>query len=188
VECDDGDGYHFNEADLLLEIVHPDTGERVAAEEEGELVFTTLTRQAMPLIRYRTRDISRFIDKPCHCGATSLKKFAAVRKRMDATVKLMNGSEIFPSLFDDRLYSFREILDYVVTLSLENGRERLELTVEIEEEHGDLKEKIRMALSQIPVVSESMKEGTMDAPVIRMVPGGKLKPAEHAKKLILDER
>lgn len=188
VECDDGDGFHYNEADLLLEIIQPETGERVSPGEEGELVFTTLTRQAMPLIRYRTRDISSFIDKPCRCGAASLKKIAAVKKRMDAIVTLGNGSELYPTLIDEKLYAFREVVDYRAKLSRENFRERLELTVEIEEGSGELQGRIRTALHQIPAVANSMSEGTMDAPAIRMVPRGHLMPAERAKKLILDAR
>jgi phenylacetate-CoA ligase len=188
VECDDGDGFHFNEADLSLEIIQPETGQRVLPGVEGELVFTTLTRQAMPLIRYRTRDISSFIDKPCRCGAASLKKIAAVKKRIDAIVKLGNGSELYPTLIDERLCALGEVLDYTAKLSRENFRERLELTVEVEEGSRELQGRIQTALHQIPALANSMSEGCMDAPVIRMVPRGHLKPAERAKKLILDAR
>lgn len=188
VECDDGDGFHFNEADLLLEIIRPETGERVLPGEEGELVFTTLTRQAMPLIRYRTRDISRFVSAPCRCGAASLKKIGAVKKRMDAIVKLANGAEIYPTLFDDRLFAFREVIDYGTKLFRERGLERLEFTVETEGEFEGLKEKIRAALHQIPAVSDALKKGTMDTPVIRMVPRKRLNPPDRVKKLILDAR
>ena len=68
VSCEAHYGYHPREADLLFEIVDPATGRPLPPGERGELVFTTLTRRAMPLIRYRTGDFSRFFPEPCPCG------------------------------------------------------------------------------------------------------------------------
>jgi phenylacetate-coenzyme A ligase PaaK-like adenylate-forming protein len=78
--CEIRDGYHIREADLYIEIIDPDTGKVVPDGEEGEIVFTTLTRQAMPLIRYRTGDISHIIPEPCPCGSI-LKRLARVGSR-----------------------------------------------------------------------------------------------------------
>ena len=75
-------GYHPREADLLFEIIDPATGERLPEGEPGEIVFTTLTRQAMPLIRYRTGDFSRFIPEPCKCGSV-LKRLDKVGDRSE---------------------------------------------------------------------------------------------------------
>lgn len=68
VECEALDGYHMREADFYFEVVNPDSGEAVQDGQYGEIVFTTLTRQAMPLIRYRTGDIASFSSSPCACG------------------------------------------------------------------------------------------------------------------------
>jgi len=68
VSCEHQLGYHIREADILIEIIDPDTGRVLPDGEWGEVVFTTLTRRAMPLIRYRTGDFSRFIPEPCPCG------------------------------------------------------------------------------------------------------------------------
>src|SRR5690606_23928917 len=68
VECQARSGYHLREADLYVEIVDPLTGASLPDGETGEVVFTTLTRTAMPLLRYRTGDISRFLPEPCPCG------------------------------------------------------------------------------------------------------------------------
>jgi phenylacetate-coenzyme A ligase PaaK-like adenylate-forming protein len=78
--CDVREGYHPREADLLFEIVGPDTGAVLPDGEYGEVVFTTLTRQAMPLIRYRTGDHSRFLPEPCRCGSV-LKRLDKVGDR-----------------------------------------------------------------------------------------------------------
>jgi phenylacetate-coenzyme A ligase PaaK-like adenylate-forming protein len=67
--CEARIGYHPREADLLFEIIEPNTGEPVPCGEYGEIVFTTLTREAMPFIRYRTGDYSRFLQEPCPCGS-----------------------------------------------------------------------------------------------------------------------
>lgn len=96
VDCSAHDGFHFNEADLLGEVVDVDTGAVVDNGEEGELVFTTLSREAMPLIRYRTHDISRLTRAPCECGASTLKKIACVTRRRESTVKISGGGRNIP--------------------------------------------------------------------------------------------
>ena len=85
VECQARRGYHLREADLYFEIVHPQTGEPVTEGETGEIVFTTLTRQGMPLIRYRTGDLSRFIPGQCPCG-TTLRTLEKVTRRLSGKV------------------------------------------------------------------------------------------------------
>ena len=78
--CEERDGYHPREADLIFEIIDSETGEVLPDGEYGEIVFTTLTRQAMPLIRYRTGDYSRFLTEPCRCGSI-LKRLDKVGDR-----------------------------------------------------------------------------------------------------------
>ncbi|WP_406657640.1 AMP-binding protein [Methanolobus sp. ZRKC2] len=69
IECENQDGFHLNNPDFLVEVIDPKTGKILPAGEKGELVVTTLRRKCMPLIRYRTRDITSLIDEPCECGA-----------------------------------------------------------------------------------------------------------------------
>lgn len=85
IECAAHDGYHLREDDLLFEIVDPVTGQALPDGEHGEVVFTTLTRQGMPLIRYRTGDISRFISEACPCGS-SLRRLERIRYRQEGLV------------------------------------------------------------------------------------------------------
>ena len=82
VECEARDGYHLREADLFIEIVDPETGRLLPDGERGEIVVTTLTRVGMPLIRYRTGDISRFHTSPCACG-TVLKRLDRITGRLN---------------------------------------------------------------------------------------------------------
>lgn len=80
VSCEHQRGCHIREADIFIEIIDPDTGRTLPEGETGEVVFTTLTRRAMPLIRYRTGDFSRFIPGPCPCG-TGLRTLAHIGDR-----------------------------------------------------------------------------------------------------------
>ena len=77
-QCEAGLGYHLQEGDLYFEIVHPETGAALPDGALGEVVFTTLTRQGMPLVCYRTGDLSRFIPEPCPCGSV-LRSMEIVR-------------------------------------------------------------------------------------------------------------
>ncbi len=87
VECQAHFGYHMREGDLLFEIIDPVTGRPVQEGERGEVVFTTLTRRGMPLIRYRTGDTSRFIPEKCPCG-TVLKTMEQIKGRIEGNVRL----------------------------------------------------------------------------------------------------
>jgi phenylacetate-CoA ligase len=183
VECEAGDGYHFNEASLLVEVIHPGTGELLSAGEEGELVFTTLTSEAMPLIRYRTHDISRLVPEPCRCGAASLLKIDPIRKRLESIVTLDGGGAIYPSLFDDALYEIPGMLDYQVVLLQQEQKERLELNVEVIS--TDALTAIHRKLLSIPVIMHRIATGRMIEPAVLTVPIGSLQSASRSKKLIV---
>ncbi|HSW37926.1 MAG TPA: AMP-binding protein [Acidobacteriota bacterium] len=190
VECEAGDGYHFNEADLLVEIVDPATGAPVEAGREGELVFTTLTREAMPLIRYRTRDISRLITQPCSCGAAGMMKFAAVRKRAGNIVTVGAGGEIYPACFDDELFSVGGMVDYRVTATRAEDCDRLDFQVELAPwaGGGERAAEISNKLFENPVIADNVRAGSMLQPHIEIVPPGSLKLSDRAKKMVVDRR
>jgi phenylacetate-CoA ligase len=101
VECEAHDGLHVNEDHFLPEIIDPDSGETLPYGEEGELVFTTLTKEAMPLIRYRTRDLTVLHADPCACGRTTVR-MEKIRGRSDDML-IVRGVNIFPSLIEKSL-------------------------------------------------------------------------------------
>ena len=80
IECTEQDGFHLNNPDFLVEIIDPKTGKQLLPGEEGELVVTTLRRRCMPLIRYRTRDITTLIDEPCTCGACLDQRISDIKR------------------------------------------------------------------------------------------------------------
>jgi phenylacetate-CoA ligase len=188
VECEAGNGYHFNEADLLLEIVDPRTGKPVAAGQEGELVFTTLNREAMPLIRYRTHDISRLIPEPCVCGAASLLKIDKVKKRLELIIQFAGGDEVYPAFFDDLLFEIPGLIDYQLVVTRNEDKDRLDFRIEMEPGCTDTISQIRKKLKSAPVIVKNIAAGRMAEPRIELADWGTLKTAERAKKMIVDRR
>jgi phenylacetate-coenzyme A ligase PaaK-like adenylate-forming protein len=187
VECEAGDGYHFNEADLFLEVINPQTGKIAPAGEEGELVFTTLTRQGMPLLRYRTHDLSRVITEPCPCGATSLLKIDQVKKRLETITVIGDGDEMYPALFDDVLFDIPAVMDYQVIVTREEGKDRLEFKVELVSEAKEISE-ISQKLSATPVIAKNVAAGKMAPPGVELTAPGALQTVSRTKKMILDRR
>jgi phenylacetate-coenzyme A ligase PaaK-like adenylate-forming protein len=123
VECEAHRGFHLREADMFFEIVNPETGEPVQDGEYGEVVFSTLTRRGMPLVRYRMGDRSRFIVGECPCG-TKLRTLEKVRGRFSGFVSV--GDEILklPD-FDEALFALSGLLNFSITVSGSAGEEAL---------------------------------------------------------------
>lgn len=127
VECEALSGYHLREADLYFEIIDPKTGRIMPDGELGEVVFTTLTRQAMPLIRYRTGDIASFSKNPCACG-TILKTMSRVKGRLDNRICLNENEILYHWELDEVVLALREVEDYKAALTEGNCLE-LELSM-----------------------------------------------------------
>lgn len=128
LECGAHSGYHMREADLYFEIVRPETGEPAAKGEWGEVVFTTLTRKAMPLIRYRTGDGSRFLPEACSC-ATVLRTMEPIRSRVDSGVSLEGGGAFSMADLDEALFPVRGVVDFTASVTLDGTVECLRLQV-----------------------------------------------------------
>lgn len=116
VQCMAREGFHLRDADLMLEIVHPITGQPLAPGDEGEIVITTLQKRAMPLIRYRTGDKGRMLEHPCPCGGI-LPRLAKVTGRVDDEIELGDGRVISIQMLDERLLSLPEIWDYHASIT-----------------------------------------------------------------------
>lgn len=118
VECQARNGYHMRESDLYFEILNPVTGQPVRDGQVGEVTFTTLTRRAMPLIRYRTGDLASFSSVPCPCG-TFLKTMNRVGGRRENQVRICGGSFLHFCQLDEWMLPFPELLDYRACLESE---------------------------------------------------------------------
>ncbi|MBN1286585.1 MAG: phenylacetate--CoA ligase family protein [Anaerolineae bacterium] len=150
VECAARRGYHLREADLYVEIIDPATGAPAAEGEAGEVVFTTLTREGMPLVRYRTGDISRFIPGACPCG-TVLKTLERVRYRLDGIVHVNKDHDLTMAHLDEALFSVEGVLDFDATWSAGRDGGALSLCVQVVENAGMLPA-LEAALRTIPAL------------------------------------
>jgi phenylacetate-CoA ligase len=121
VDCRARNGYHLREADLLFEVVDPATGRPVPDGVSGEVVFTTLTRRATPLVRYRTGDVSRFIPEPCPCG-TVLRRMAHVDHRLDGDIVLPGGGILRQRDLDEALLALDRLADFRARIVQTKGR------------------------------------------------------------------
>jgi phenylacetate-coenzyme A ligase PaaK-like adenylate-forming protein len=117
VYCECLAGYHMREADLYFEIIS-DKGETLPEGEYGEVVFTTLTRTGMPLVRYRTGDYGRFKKERCGCG-DKLRLMEKIKRRVDGGIS-MGGKEFYMSDFDEMFFSCDKVIDY--NLEFRNGK------------------------------------------------------------------
>lgn len=129
-ECACKTGMHINEDHFLCEIVDPDTGEPLPEGEQGEMVITTLTKEAQPAIRYRTRDITRLITAPCDCGRTSIR-MEKVKGRSDDML-IIRGVNVFPSQVESVLVGMEGIgPHYELVVTRKNYTDQIEVKVEL---------------------------------------------------------
>jgi phenylacetate-CoA ligase len=133
VECPCQNGLHIFEDHFYPEIVDPDTGAVLPDGEDGELVLTTLSKQAMPMIRYRTRDITSLISEPCPCGR-SLRRMRRVGRRTD-DMMIIRGVNVFPSQIESALLEVEGTLPhYQIILTRNRGLDQMEVQVEVTSE------------------------------------------------------
>lgn len=123
VDCDVCPGYHYDELDHIVEVIDPETGGPVPEGQEGEVVLTNISRDCMPLIRYRTGDIATLTRSVC---GSHLMTLGHIRRRKEGATEY-NGHYIYPALFDEVLFSTDGLLDY--RIFLEGGRISLDVEV-----------------------------------------------------------
>lgn len=129
MECIESNGLHVAEDQFYAEIVNPDTFEPVPDGTYGELVFTTLVRECCPLVRYRTRDVTRIISGECSCGRTHRRIDRIVGRTDDMLI--IRGVNVFPSQIEQVIVSFPEIAaQYQIVLSSRGALDHVELKVE----------------------------------------------------------
>jgi phenylacetate-CoA ligase len=155
-ECHVRDGLHIAEDHFLVEIINPDTGETLDFGEKGELVITTLTKEAMPLLRYRTRDITSLNPEPCRCGRT-LIRMSPVQGRTDDML-IIRGVNVYPSQIESVLMGIKGIgPHYEIVVTKKGYLDELTVNVELAdtdmlEKHQlleKLKEEVRLKLKSV---------------------------------------
>jgi phenylacetate-CoA ligase len=133
IECEEKNGLHIFEDCFLAETINTETGESLPIGEQGELVFTTLNKFGMPLIRYRTRDVTSLSDEPCACGRTHVR-MKRVRGRTDDML-IIRGVNVFPSQIETVLMQIEGISPhYQLIVDREAGLDIIEVQVEVSED------------------------------------------------------
>ena len=187
VECGAHDGYHLREADLLMEVVDPATGRSLPDGVSGEVVVTTLTRRAMPLIRYRTGDMARFLPEYCPCGS-ALRRLSKVQGRLADGAALGPSARLKLAALDEALFAIPQILNYQAELIAAEGVSRLSLTVHCDPgRFPDTLADVGEALSRVPAVRDAVAQGLLDILPVRLSPENWFTTGA-AKRTLIDRR
>jgi phenylacetate-CoA ligase len=184
-ECPEQNGMHIWEDAYLVEVLNPDTLEPLPPGEEGELVLTTLDRQAMPLIRYRTRDLTAMVPGPCPCGRTH-KRIARIKGRSD-DMFIIKGVNVFPLQVETLLMSVPEVgRSYQILLDSEGPLDSMTVQVEVQREffHGDVKS--LKALQQR--ITTALKGELLFTPKVALVEPDSLPKSEGKAVRVIDRR
>lgn len=184
-ECSNHSGMHVCEDKFLMEIVDPKTLEPVPDGEWGELVITTLTKQCSPLIRYRTRDITRIIAEPCSCGRTS-RRIDRIRGRSDDML-ILRGVNVFPLQFAQVISEFPEVSSYYqVVLTTKGSLDHVELDVETVSDFPF--DEIRRLQNLERRIERALKNNLQIAVDVKIVEPMSIPRAEGKAKRIIDKR
>ena len=167
-ECEFRCGLHFAEDHFLPEIINSETGEVLPRGEKGELVITTLSKEGIPLLRYRTKDITRIHYEKCKCGRTDAR-MEKVQGRSDDMLKI-RGVNVFPSQIESVMANIDGISPhYELILTRKNYTDYLEVRIEINDEHllenfGLLESKQKEAVDKLKTVLGIQAKVTLVAP------------------------
>jgi phenylacetate-coenzyme A ligase PaaK-like adenylate-forming protein len=187
VECDAHDGYHLREADLLVEIIDPATGRTLPDGVSGEVAFTTLTRRAMPLIRYRTGDRARILPGYCPCGSV-LRRLGKVQGRLTNGATLGLSTRLGMAALDEALFAIRGVLNFQAELISTNSLSRLRLTVYCDPCcFPDTLDDVREALTSLPAIRNAVAQSLLEIEPIRLSPENWFTRGA-AKRTLIDRR
>ena len=182
-ECTEQNGLHIWEDYYIVEIVDPMTLEPVPEGEVGELVLTTINREAMPLLRYRTRDLTRILPGECPCGRHHLR-LDRMKGRSDDMI-ILKGVNIFPIQIETVLMQFAELgNDYLITLTNEEANDLMTVEVELNAFSDDYR-RLQVLTKEI---TRQLKDEILITPVVRLVSKGSLPKQEGKAVRVRDLR
>lgn len=183
-ECQEQNGLHFWEDYYIVEIVDPETLEPVPDGEVGELVLTSLCREAMPLLRYRTRDLTRVLGRTCPCGRNHVR-IDRMRGRSD-DMMVLRGVNIFPIQIEKILMTFPELAsNYLITLTTDEDNDNMTVEVELEELFTDDYRRLQNLTNRI---QRALKDEILLTPHVKLLPKGTLPVSEGKAVRVVDKR
>ncbi len=183
-ECSEQTGMHINEDHFLAEIIDPDTGEVLPEGEKGELVFTSLDKEAFPLLRYRTRDICVLSRKKCSCGRTLIKMAKPMGRTDDMLI--IRGVNVFPSQIETVLLNEGYQPNYQIIVDRVNNTDTFEVNVEMNPEQ--FTDKVSEILAMEKSLAEAMKIMLGINPKVRLVAPKSITRSEGKAVRVVDKR
>jgi phenylacetate-CoA ligase len=188
MECIEGrHGMHVFEDHFIVEVIHPETGELLPYGEEGELVFTTITKEAFPLIRYRTRDISRLMMEPCRCGRSHLRMDRVTGRSDDMLI--IRGVNVFPSQIEAILIGVTELEPhYQLIVDRVGSMDTLEIQVEVSENVFSDSDEVRYLQNIEKRLAKDIKDYLGVNAKVKLVEPKSLQRFEGKASRVMDKR
>jgi phenylacetate-CoA ligase len=184
-ECPEQNGMHVWEDCFLMEVLDPNTLLPVPPGEPGELVFTNLTRQGMPLLRYRSRDLASYDDTPCACGR-KFRRLSRIKGRTDDML-IIKGVNIFPMQIEKVLMAMPEVgTHYLVELTRQDFNDVMLVKVEVQQNF--FQEDLRYLKQLQKRITTALKSELLVTPLVELVEPNTLPRTEGKAKRVIDER
>ena len=184
-ECQEQYGSHINEDHFYPEIIHPETGEVLPLGQEGELVLTTLTKTGMPLLRYRTKDLTTLMPGTCECGRTSVR-FTRILGRSDDML-IIRGINVFPSQVENVILEMPEFAPrYMLVVDRKNNMDMLEVQVELRPDN--FSDDLGGMLALKKRLAERLKSVLSISAEVKLVEPNSLPRSEGKSTRVIDKR
>ncbi len=183
-ECEEQTGMHINEDHFLAEIIDPDTGEVLPEGSKGELVFTSLDKEAFPLLRYRTRDICVLTRKECSCGRTFIKMAKPMGRTDDMLI--IRGVNVFPSQIETVLLKEGYQPNYQIIVDRKGNNDTFDVNVEMNPEQ--FTDTVSGVTQQEKALSNAMKVMLGINPAVHLVPPKSITRSEGKAVRVIDKR
>jgi phenylacetate-CoA ligase len=183
-ECQQQNGLHIWEDYYIVEIIDPNTLEPVPEGEVGELVLTTINREAMPLLRYRTRDLTRILPGECPCGRHHIR-LDRMKGRSDDMI-ILKGVNIFPIQIETVLMQFKELTsNYLITLETRDTNDEMIVEVELDKLFTDDYTRLQVLAREI---TRLLNDEILVTPLVKLVPKGTLPQSDGKAVRVKDLR
>ena len=183
-ECEEQSGMHINEDHFLAEIIDPETGEVLPEGSKGELVFTSLDKEAFPLLRYRTRDICVLSRKKCSCGRTLIKMSKPMGRSDD--MMIIRGVNVFPSQIETVLLKEGYSPNYLIEVDRKNNTDTLDVSVELTPEQ--FTDTVKGISEQERALADAMRTMLGIGPKVHLVPPKSITRSEGKAVRVIDRR
>jgi len=183
-ECEEQSGMHINEDHFLAEIIDPETGEVLPEGSKGELVFTSLDKEAFPLLRYRTRDICVLSRKKCSCGRTLIKMSKPMGRSDD--MMIIRGVNVFPSQIETVLIKEGYSPNYLIEVDRERNTDTLDISVELTPEQ--FSDTVKDLAKQEKSLANAIKTMLGISPKVHLVAPKTIARSEGKAVRVIDKR